>query len=888
MSQSGEENSRHDLLDEEKTDDAQSVRASSRKRTLTEKGQEMHDQEAIKNKKAFIKKYDAWKEMAKMARTELKSFCSEDELVQLKQNVQTKHTAVSDCYERIQRNRTATPDIVPKMDACIQLTAEICEIVQKRLNTLGDAFNGPSEKEQIRIILSKDEHKSIFGDSNTETVISESRCSNHSKASSKYAEAEAELAARQEKAKAVQVIHAQEEVLSRLEKEKQRLEQEKQAALKRIEAEMQEEKKRLQLLQAETEVKIAEARVNAYQSFENDAKSWFNDIEHKSKAQSQPNPPVKPYVPSQTKMQSPQIEANAQASQNNDGLTQAIMATINMNRLPVPEPPKFAGEPLKYLDWKMSFMAMIDRQPLPAHEKMFYLKTYLIGEARKAVEGFFYRNSEEAYQGALKVLEERYGNAFIIQRAFRDKLMKWPKVSTNDPAALRQFADFLQGCVEAQPHVKGLAILDDCEENHKLLKKLPDWVVRRWSRLVTKTLDESGDYPSFSRFTDFIQTEARIACNPIASPLLIKTDERQQRAKAFHTNTRTNFNNVETPSSYKSKSPCPICNDETHGVARCQTFAEKSAEDKRTLIRENNLCFGCLKKGHSSKNCKTRHICGKCNRRHPTCLHEEREKRFAEAPENHYTSTDHNGRQPDIKVTSHAVMQYASATSNIVPVYMSSAKEPEKEVLTYALLDTQSDSTFILEDLLEELNVETTPVQLKLSTMTAVDTVIASKGVDGLQVRGLNSEKNIHLRRAYTRDFIPVDRSYIPTSKTASQWPHLKHLANKLPPLKECNVGLLIGSDCPLALAPLEVVTGGENDPFAQRTELGWSIVGSSNPHLDRQGNQRFVHRVKVREIPTPSTTDVLKILESDFNERKYADKDKYVSQDDVRFIQLE
>lgn len=96
---------------------------------------------------------------------------------------------------------------------------------------------------------------------------------------------------------------------------------------------------------------------------------------------------------------------------------------------------------------------------------------------------------------------------------------------------------------------------------------------------------------------------------------------------------------------------------------------------------------------------------------------------------------------------------------------------------------------------------------------------------------------------------------------------------------------MLIGYDCPSALAPLEVVTGGENEPFAQRTVLGWSIIGSANPHLDRQGHQSFVHRVTVKEMPTPSATDVLKVLESDFNEKCYGDK--YVSQDDVRFMQL-
>ncbi|KAG5266126.1 hypothetical protein AALO_G00250060 [Alosa alosa] len=188
-----------------------------------------------------------------------------------------------------------------------------------------------------------------------------------------------------------------------------------------------------------------------------------------------------------------------------------------------------------------------------------------------------------------------------------------------------------------------------------------------------------------------------------------------------------------------------ICKDETHSVVKCPTFAAKSLEDKKAFIRENNLCYGCLRKGHNSKDCKTRHTCGTCSRRHPTCLREERENRSAEAKEKQSTSTDKCTSQEEIKVTSHAVTQRVFATSSIVPVFMSSANEPQKEVITYALLDTQSDSTFVLEDLLEELNVETKPVQLKLSTMTAVDTPIASKSVYGLQIRGLQSEKQIQL-----------------------------------------------------------------------------------------------------------------------------------------------
>lgn len=165
-----------------------------------------------------------------------------------------------------------------------------------------------------------------------------------------------------------------------------------------------------------------------------------------------------------------------------------------------------------------------------------------------------------------------------------------------------------------------------------------------------------------------------------------------------------------------------------------------------------------------------------------------------------------DGRSHEVhNALSHAVTQSSSSTSNIVPVFLSPVKEPHRELLTYTLLDTQSDSTFILEDLLKKLNVNASSVQLKLSTMTAVNTIIASKIAHGLQIRGIHSETHVQLDKAYSRDFIPVDRSHIPTDKTALQWSHLRHLADKLSPLQDCEVGLLIGYDCPLALAPLEV-----------------------------------------------------------------------------------
>ncbi|KAJ8015422.1 hypothetical protein DPEC_G00025950 [Dallia pectoralis] len=537
-----------------------------------------------------------------------------------------------------------------------------------RLETVDEVFNPELEKLRVRMALKKDEYGSIFGYTGTDTVTSLSENSIPSQGSSKHVDAEAELAAQHERVKAIYQVQVQEEVLNKLEEEKQlvlkRLEEERQVALKGIEANMRQERKRLQQIQAESEVRIAEARVNAYESLECDSRDWPKKTDLPVECKGQPNPKTNAYQPTRAR-------ANTLASPEKDDLTQALINSLSINRLPAPEPPKFSGEALKYVDWKMSFMALIGHQPLPVHEKMFYLKNYLSGEARKAVEGFFYRNSEEAYQGALKVLEERYGNHFIVQRAFRDKLMKWPKVGSSDPAALREFADFLQGCVAAMPHVKGLAILDDCDENHKLLRKLPDWITRRWSRVVTDSLDKSGDYPSFSCFTQFIQKEARIACNPVTYPVLIRdTDDRQpKRARALHTNTKGN-NSVERAEkgfSAKSRPPCPICEDETHGVVKCPTFAAKSLKDKKAFIQENNLCFGCLKKGHHSKDCKSRHSCGICSRRHPTCLHEDRVNQAVETREKRFIFTNKGTSQEEIKQSELAMTPVTGIRTGILP-----------------------------------------------------------------------------------------------------------------------------------------------------------------------------------------------------------------------------
>ena len=87
------------------------------------------------------------------------------------------------------------------------------------------------------------------------------------------------------------------------------------------------------------------------------------------------------------------------------------------------------------------------------------------------------------------------------------------------------------------PHIALLQVLNDCKENQKLLKKLPNSATKHWNKYITRALDKSMPYPSFKEFTEFVAEEARNACKPISSFHVLKqakgsSEKIQKRLKA--------------------------------------------------------------------------------------------------------------------------------------------------------------------------------------------------------------------------------------------------------------------------------------------------------------------------------------------------------------------
>ena len=168
----------------------------------------------------------------------------------------------------------------------------------------------------------------------------------------------------------------------------------------------------------------------------------------------------------------------------------------------------------------------------------------------------------------------------------------------------------------------------------------------------------------------------------------------------------------------------------------------------------------------------------------------------------------------------------------LLPVVVSSP-ESGKVVQTYALLDSGSNVSLCDEKLFKDLGVAGQREALKLTTLEREESEFLTT-VTSLTVRGKDGSTAVRLPRVFSRKGLNLKQESLVTRKEVERWPHLRDLP--LPGAKAGDIRLLIGQDCPRALAPLSTILGAEGEPFAVKTCLGWTVNG---PIVEGEPNQR-------------------------------------------------
>ncbi|XP_026063117.1 uncharacterized protein LOC113046489 [Carassius auratus] len=581
------------------------IRRSQRARTLTEKGKTLQDARLNDLKRSFEQKYRRWKYHINGLKRAIKNNDDAELICEVVSTINATQSEVDHIYGDIRSITSPEPEIRRKNDTCLAITSTANEKSQRFLNGDPKDIPWPDSDSVFEATVSS----IISANSSKSKSVSKMSSQSYSDSLQKRQEAAAEVASTQEVIKIMKTQHQHEEEIRKLEAEDERLAAEREAQERETEAEnarkraqfisestvrkikLEEKKKEVERLEELKRHNAAQARLQVY------AESIKGDEGEQRSA-----PLLQQRLPQAHISQSPTWPAPNEAS--ND-LVKALAEAITANRIPITEPVVFSGDPLKYNDWKLSFQTLIDRKNLPSQEKLFFLRKYVGGPAKRAIEGHFVAGTEMAYTAAWDILDDRFGNPFVVGKSYRDKIQSWHKIATKDSKDLQEFVDFLSSVESAMPYVQGLQALNDCVENKRILAKLPDWLSSRWNRAVTKFQDEYKGFPDFKYFVEFLNKEARIACNPITSLQAIKPEEQE---------------------------------------------------------------------------------------------------RFKQSDQDHYKFQRNRN-----------------------------SNEPRKEILVYALLDTQSDTTFILKDTAETLDIKKEPVKLKISTITSKTKVVSSHKLNGLQ-----------------------------------------------------------------------------------------------------------------------------------------------------------
>ena len=256
------------------------------------------------------------------------------------------------------------------------------------------------------------------------------------------------------------------------------------------------------------------------------------------------------------------------------------------------------------------------------------MNPHVAGKPKQVVEHCLLIGTEDAYQKARSVLQERYGNWNVVSTSFINQLEKWYKIIPKDASGLREFSDLLD------------KVLDYPKENVKLLAKLPYYLDVKWRNVIKQWRHANGvgSYPSFFKFAEFIREAAERANIPELEGMITPTTPKPVRnqkpkyekniASSLSTSGKSGVNhdpNPKEPNKQKRSGPTDSSKcGQRHKLDDCQDFCKKPFSERRDLFFRERLCMGCaISKSHQVKDCKERSKCKTCSGMHPTCLHKK-------------------------------------------------------------------------------------------------------------------------------------------------------------------------------------------------------------------------------------------------------------------------
>ena len=450
-----------------------------------------------------------------------------------------------------------------------------------------------------------------------------------------------------------------------------------------------------------------------------------------------------------------------------------------------------------------------------------YLLKFTTDKAKACVKPHVTSGSLTPFSDAWKDLQSLFGTPAILARHILNDLKDGPSVVTADE--LLNFAREIKQAVDQLAHtphesdIKGHAIIDD------LLVRLSNAVHLRWAKAALRYKVTHEKYPDINEFLTFIKLLAAESNDEYYGT---EASKRRATRSSVRYKDKKNPRNGNRPSSPQEiqvsaisaearPSPrkavpqeCLYCKAPRHDLKSCPAFmglghAMKWGEN----LQKSKMCWKCLTvKCSNHAKCKVTNPCT-CAMPYHYLLHPP--------PCSAQKAAVPSG------VNDNAFVQTASGYTILPTIEVICGSK-----VTYALQDSASTASYIVEDLVKELKLETRPSHNYTRTINGT-TDTNHRVVASIKVRGRGHSTFQTIKNVFVCSQIPAATRTV--AMRTEDYPYLEGLP--LDAQRGETVGLLIGSDSGLNI-PLdykEHPTHPKSNPYAVKYRLRWAISSPMN-----------------------------------------------------------
>uniref|UniRef100_A0A069DYA1 Putative bel15-i ag n=1 Tax=Panstrongylus megistus TaxID=65343 RepID=A0A069DYA1_9HEMI len=486
-------------------------------------------------------------------------------------------------------------------------------------------------------------------------------------------------------------------------------------------------------------------------------------------------------------------------------------------KLPTINLPTFDGNYLSWQSFWDTFSTIVHNvEYIPKVTKFQYLKSSLKGAAADLIESLTV--TEANYSIAWELLTERYNNKRIIVQSHINAIFNLPRIESSNSIAIRNLHSNIN------KHLRALKALGEATDKwdtlliHIICNKLDKLTLRKWEESLTGT-----DVPKFDELTNFL--------NNVSNSLEGYEFKNKPNVEHPRNNKKYERNNNcflnQTGNSSKTIKTCPLCSQQ-HNIFVCQTFLDQTPSQRYETVQKLKLCFNCLSKGHSVKDCKCS-LCKVCNNKHNTLLHKKADKGEISG------SKDIESTMANSPMTSLCSF-YNRINNNKSTVLLSTCIiKIEDKFGNYfncrAVVDSGSQLNFISKRLCDKLKLEKQKTSIFIKGINNSNSHTAYSV--NTKIYSLNSEFSTTLEL----HVLPSVTSVVPTSDINCHKIIIPQYiqSNLADPtfFQSTPVDLLIGAQIFFLLLKPEKINSNENQHsiIFQNTVFGWIVSGKVSLH---------------------------------------------------------